>query len=382
MKRLAIICTHPIQYYAPLFSLLSKRGVIRIKVFYTWGEATEKKFDPGFQKEISWDIPLLENYDFEFLKNVSVRPGSSHFRGIQNPEIITRIANFSPHALLVFGWAYHSHLMTIKHFSGRIPVWFRGDSTILNRESRMKSLLKSVILRNIYKKVDIAFYVGIENKRYFTKFGLPEDRLVFAPHAIDNDRFSIPQPEKAHEIRNHLKVQENQKLLLFAGKFETVKQPLLLLNAFKKIKDDSAHLLFVGNGALEQLLKSESNAHSFIHFMDFQNQSVMPAFYQASDIFCLPSSSETWGLAVNEAMATGRPVLVSDKVGCAKNLVVSGQNGYVFESDNASSLAEKLTLILKHNRQTLSQMGVASRKRIEHYNFDRIAITIENQFAS
>ena len=67
-KKIAIISTHPIQYYAPLFNLLAKK--IEIKVFYTWGEESIKKFDPGFGKKVEWDIPLLEGYNFQFLKNL------------------------------------------------------------------------------------------------------------------------------------------------------------------------------------------------------------------------------------------------------------------------------------------------------------------------
>lgn len=65
MKRLAIITTHPIQYNAPLFKLLTQRNNITIKVFYTWGKSVlENKYDPGFKKNIEWDIPLLDGYGF------------------------------------------------------------------------------------------------------------------------------------------------------------------------------------------------------------------------------------------------------------------------------------------------------------------------------
>ncbi|MEO6981197.1 MAG: glycosyltransferase family 1 protein, partial [Mucilaginibacter sp.] len=79
MKKLAIITTHPIQYYAPIFRLLQQRNNISIKVFYTLGETTAPKHDPGFGKAVSWDIPLLDGYDFEWLKNVAPTPGSHYF---------------------------------------------------------------------------------------------------------------------------------------------------------------------------------------------------------------------------------------------------------------------------------------------------------------
>ncbi|HEY0579871.1 MAG TPA: hypothetical protein VGC75_04115, partial [Candidatus Nitrosocosmicus sp.] len=87
MKRLAIVSTHPIQYYAPLFQLLASIPGVCLKVFYTWGESSVNKMDPGFQKQIEWDIPLLEGYEYEFLVNTSDNPGTHHFNGIINPAI-------------------------------------------------------------------------------------------------------------------------------------------------------------------------------------------------------------------------------------------------------------------------------------------------------
>src|SRR4051812_18865346 len=97
--RLAIVTTHPIQYYAPIFKLLSKRGKIAIKVFYTWGESGfTNKFDPGFGKIIEWDVPLLDGYEYEFLENIANDKGSHHFNGIVNPDIINTIEKWKADA--------------------------------------------------------------------------------------------------------------------------------------------------------------------------------------------------------------------------------------------------------------------------------------------
>ena len=115
IKRLAIITTHPIQYNAPLFKLIQERGNIQVKVFYTWGEAVLKnKFDPGFGQHISWDIPLLDGYDYSFEKNISTNPGSHHFKGIDNPDLIGNITAWNADAVLVYGWCFKSHLKAIR----------------------------------------------------------------------------------------------------------------------------------------------------------------------------------------------------------------------------------------------------------------------------
>src|ERR1700761_2361027 len=154
MKKLAIITTHPIQYYAPVFRLLSQRGNIQIKIFYTLGTDGTEKYDPGFGKAISWDIPLLDGYDYEWTENTSKRPGSNAFGGIINPQLINRIKNWQPDAVLVYGWAYQSHLKVIRYFKGKVPVYFRGDSTLLNKPAGIKSFFKSLFLRWIYSHID------------------------------------------------------------------------------------------------------------------------------------------------------------------------------------------------------------------------------------
>jgi len=377
--RLAIVTTHPIQYYAPVFRLLHQRQSIEIKVFYTWGESALKKHDPGFNKTIEWDIPLLEGYPYEWVDNTSADPGSHHFKGVINPGITSQISQWQPGALLVFGWAYQGHLKVMRHFKNKVPVYFRGDSTLLDAPSGIKGFFRSPFLKWVYKHIDHAFYVGTNNKLYFQKFGLQQSQLSFAPHAVDNDRFAGDRSDEAAALRDSLKIESGDTVILFAGKFENKKAPDLLLKAFVELAPTGVHLLFVGNGYLRSSLQHAAGGYGNIHFLDFQNQSFMPVVYQACDIFCLPSRGpgETWGLAVNEAMACGKAVVVSDKVGCAIDLVDSS-NGSVFRSDNV----DELGLVLKglvNSKQLLPVMGKQSAKRIVPFNFSAVAQAIEEK---
>lgn len=372
--RLAIIVTHPIQYYVPIFQLLAKETLL--KVFYTLGDSSLKKYDIGFKQKIEWDIPLLEGYDYEFLENIAKDKGSHHFKGIINPNGADRIKLYNPDAILIYGWAYNSHLKIIRHFKNKVPVFFRGDSTLLNQKNNFKNLLKKIFLNWVYKHIDLAFYVGTANKSYFKEYGLKDHQLSFAPHAVDNKRFGEVRNDEANTIRTKLSIKDDEILILFAGKFDTVKNPLLLLNAFANLAKNDVHLLFVGNGVLEENLKTTVNylETTNVHFMGFQNQTRMPIIYQACDLFCLPSKSETWGLAVNEAMACGKAVLASDKVGCAQDLV-NFQNGAIFESENLIDLTQKL-IALTNDKSTLKKMGEQSLNYIQEWSFEQQVKTI------
>jgi len=381
MKKLAIISTHPIQYNAPWFKLLAERGNVELKVFYTWSQSKTTVKDRVFGKEIQWDIPLLEGYDYEFVKNVSKKPGSHHFSGIDCPQLIGSLKQFQPDAMLVFGWNFKSHFKAMRYFHGKITVWFRGDSTLLDEKGGFKAKLRRLVLTRVYKYVDKAFYVGKASKAYFLKYGLKDYQLVLAPHAIDNKRFSDTTP-KNYEIealswRTELGYTPDDVVILFVGKLENKKQPDFLIDVFKACRGDnlnSLQLLFVGNGPLEDVLKAKADSN--IKFIPFQNQTKMPLVYRLGDVLCLPSKGpgETWGLAVNESMACETPVIVSNKVGCSYDLIDNKKTGYVFNYNNVQELKE---IIVNLNAFSLKAMGEKSKERIQDYNFLNIVEAIE-----
>jgi glycosyltransferase involved in cell wall biosynthesis len=365
MKKLAIIVTHPIQYYVPVFRELAK--YCELKVYYTWGEkGLLKKYDPGFQRDIEWDLPLLKGYDYELLVNTSKAPGSHHSKGIINPDIITRISAFQPDAILIYGHMYKSHFKVMRFFKKKVPIWFRGDSHTLNNPGGLKALIKWAYLRWVYNYVDKAFYVGSNNKSYFERYGLKAEQLVFAPHSVDNYRFGKNRDEEVEVLKRKLGIKKTDTTFLYAGKFESIKNISLLIDCFKRLDAPNIKLLLVGNGPEELFLKETARSNSNIIFMDFKNQSYLPVIYQTCDIFCLPSSSETWGLAVNEAMAAGKAILVSDKVGCAIDLVRDSVNGVIFEAGNIDDLFLKITKLLKCD---LYVYGQKSLKLIQNWSF-------------
>ena len=381
MKKLAIVSTHPIQYNAPWFKLLAQREAVELKVFYTWSQSQHSVTDKVFGKEITWDIPLLEGYDYEFVENVSKTPGSHHFFGIDCPKLIDRLKSFDANAILFFGWNFKSHLKAMRYFHGKTQVWFRGDSTLLDETSGLKTILRRLILKRVYSYVDKAFYVGQASKAYFLKHGLKEQQLVYAPHAIDNDRFNDNSNEnykaQALKWRAELGFKPKDIVILFAGKLEHKKQPDFLLETFMNHKDSSdadLQLLIVGDGPLKDDLQSKAGTD--VRWLPFQNQTQMPIVYRLGDIICLPSKGpgETWGLAVNEAMACGKPAIVTDKVGCAFDLIESGKTGFIF---NHESKAELKDILVNLNKSSLQSMGKNAKEKIRLFNFLAIVEAIE-----
>ncbi|MGG9972121.1 glycosyltransferase family 4 protein [Ferruginibacter sp. SUN002] len=376
MKRIAIVTSHPIQYNAPLFKLLAQEANIQIKVFYTWGEGVlKKKLDPGFGKVIEWDIPLLDGYDYTFVNNVSVDPGTHHFKGIINPTLNQEIEEWKANAVIVYGWSFVSHFKCIRYFKNKIPVIFRGDSTLLDETSGVKVLLRRLFLKWVYKKVDYFLYVGTNNKKYFLKHGAKENQLIYAPHAIDNARFAEPNSDyisAAFQWRQELGIKPEDVVILFSGKFERKKNPEYIIELSKQLPNHNLKFIFVGNGVLENSLKVAAANDNRIIFLPFTNQQKMPVVYRMADVFILPSTGpgETWGLAVNEAMASGRAVMVSDKVGGAIDLV-SKENGLIFSPNDINTSVEFIKQILK-DRNILAAMSEHSKTAVQSFSYKNI----------
>lgn len=373
MKRLAIITTHPIQYYAPLFRLLGQQNnSFTIKVFYTAGRTNDKPYDPDFKISFTWDVPLLEGYEYTFINNVSKNPGTRNFRGIVNPTLTKEIEDWKADAVWVFGWSFSSHLKAIRYFHSKIPVLFRGDSNLLDEASGFsaKKLLRRIFLRWVYHHIDYALYAGEANKQYYLVHGVKKKQLLFAPHAIDNDRFSGDNEayeKDAAKWRTELGIKDNACVFVFAAKLTKKKDPEILIKAFIALKQKDTALIIVGNGELETELKEKYKHEPRIFFIPFQNQSIMPVVYRLCNIFVLPSKGpgETWGLAVNEAMTCRRGVIVSDKCGCAVDLVQTGKNGYVFRNGHTEALESCMKLCLNNYKE----LGNFSCSIIQHWTY-------------
>jgi glycosyltransferase involved in cell wall biosynthesis len=350
-SRLAVVLSHPTQYYSPWFQWLRSNTALEFRVYYLWDFGVTRQLDPQFGTAIKWDVDLLSGYDSEFVPNVARRPGAEHFWGFNNPGLSRQLARWRPDALLLFGYKWASHLRAVRwaRLNG-VPILFRGDSNLIGRPSpRLRVLLP---LRLLFAQLASFLYVGSANRDYFTRFGVPDRKLFFAPHSVNAahfDRSSRPTIESAEKLRRELGLSAKTKVVLFAGKLVQGKQPMELLKAFLNLRPADTALVFVGDGPEKERLTSFASdsgaapSGNPVHFLPFANQSEMPARYLLADIFVLPSLGETWGLAVNEAMHMGVPCIVSERVGCQRDLVTHGETGWVFDSGDPHALERTLS---------------------------------------
>jgi glycosyltransferase involved in cell wall biosynthesis len=376
---------------------LAKNSNYTIKVVYTLGDNLNSSVDNGFGIRENWTIDLLIGYDYEFIENASSQPSSLTYNGIKNPYLIKNINAYEPDGIIVYGWKHQSHLSVLNYFHGKVPVIFRGDSTTLDDCSgfSLRSYFRFIFLQWVYRKVDYVLSPGSASDKYFLKSGLKQNQIIRAEHAVDNERFmnmTKIEEEQLIELSSSLSIKPNEIIFLFAGKFIHKKDPLLLIDAFVELKKqkDNVRLLLVGNGILENTIKERINLMplgiaSSITLLPFQDQHQIKLLYRLSNVFVLPSKGpqETWGLTVNEALASGTPVIVSNRCGSSKDLVKNDINGLVFKSGDSQDLLQKMDMMCDGKLiERLSLQTLDSLNEFTYHSFkkalDRIFAFNEN----
>jgi glycosyltransferase involved in cell wall biosynthesis len=365
---LVILTSHPIQYQAPVWRALADVGSISFEVWFLTDHAVKATYDREFGQSFAWDRNLLEGYKYRFLP---IRPGwrMDRFRGITVINSWSKL--FKEHGvtrLWVQGWRFSEDWAAV--FAARragIEIWMRAESNDLQPRFGAKAIARRFLLKQLFARVDKFFYIGTANRRFYKSFGVDDARLLPAPYCVDNQWFadkSASIRKNRVEIRKEWGIPEDAFCLLFCGKFVRKKRPMDLVNAVRRHMEKplgrKLHLLFVGSGSLGVELraacqvvfdagspdlqaftaakpvsdkKTVKNPSTMARpkvtpdqlpaatFAGFLNQSEIIKAYVAADCLVLPSDTgETWGLVVNEAMASGLPSIVSEACGCAEDI--------------------------------------------------------------
>jgi glycosyltransferase involved in cell wall biosynthesis len=378
--------SHPIQYFSPLLKELAKQ--IDLHVYYFSDASISGQKDTGFDQQISWDIPLLEGYQYNFLKNYSRRSGlNNRFFDLFNPGVIRVLRKQAPSIVIINGWTYSSTWMVI--FFSRLfgkRIWLRAENP-LNQElqkSKLVLCLKKILLKHFLFRFFISkfLYIGRQNKLFFNYYGVPDSSLIYTPYAVDNAFFSR-ECERLSSVTGNIKrelgLPPDKKIILYCGKYIDKKRPLDLLRAFKDLDHPDSILLMVGEGVLRREMEQyilENRLEQVVFLTGFINQSEISKYYVIADVFVMCSGmGETWGLAVNEAMNFAKPVILSATCGCSDDLVKQGDNGFVFREGDVAELSACMRKALEDD-DFRKNAGRASKQIIQGYSNEVIVQNI------
>lgn len=365
--RLAVVSSHPIQYYAPLFCAVGQR--LDLTVFFAHRATPSDQAAAGFGAAFEWDIDLLSGYRSRFMTNVSKFPATARFFGCDTPEIAQYIRTGKFDAVLVLGWYLKSYLQAIAAAKrAGIPVLVRGDSQLMTSSNPVKGLFKRLIYPSALRIFNAILYVGHRSREYLESYGYPRNRLFFSPHCVDTEWFGQRgNAEAGAALRKQEGIGKDEAVVLFAGKLLPFKRPLDIIDAAACLVNGGrpVTVMVAGSGPLEEPMRHRSAQVGVkLVLLGFRNQTEMPACYAACDVLVLPSTRrETWGLVANEALACGRPIIVSDAVGCGPDLASDGVVGRTFPLGDYARLAEQISSVLDE-RPSLA----AIQKQSQAYN--------------
>jgi glycosyltransferase involved in cell wall biosynthesis len=367
--RLAIVASHPVQYYAPVFRALAAR--CDLHVFYGQQLSPQQHAATGFKTAFEWDVDLMSGYKSTLLRNVSRRPASDRFMGCDTPEIAQHLRAGGFSAVLVTGWHLKTYVQAIIAAKrAGIPAMVRGDSHLETRRSALKRHLKEIVNPAFLRLFDRALYVGAKSRAFYEHYHYPSERLFFSPHCIDTDWFARrATPEARAGIRAARGIGDGTFAVLFAGKIEPCKRPLDIIAAAARCRGAGrrVEVMVAGSGELEEAMRRcAQEAAVPLHMLGFCNQTGMPAAYAAADALILPSESETWGLVANEALACGRPVILSNACGAAPDLAADGKAGRVTPLGDVKAIAAAITSLIEQPPD-----AAAIRARSDSYSIAR-----------
>ncbi len=254
----------------------------------------------------------------------------------------------------------------------RIRVIMSIDSTEADHQ---RQGWREVLKRWIVGLADGFFCYGTEAANYMLRLGVGPDQILLRRNAVDNDTlrrtYEWALPDRAGRLTALGLPPRN---LIYVGRLiDGLKNITSLINAFHTVKTTVVQatnwgLLLVGDGEDKEALEQLAYPEPAIRFISGQAWWQIPDYLALSDALVLPSFSEPWGLVVNEAMACGLPVVVSDRCGCAPDLVEPGFNGFLFDPYKPDQLVEALTALMVRSPDELAQMGAASARRIAAYS--------------
>jgi glycosyltransferase involved in cell wall biosynthesis len=372
---LAILTTHPIQYQVPLWQALAEDGAVPFEVWYMSDHGTRPSYDVQFGKSFKWDLDTLDGYPSRFLKTNS-DADVARFNQLRLREPLGQLLNEKKvTALWIQGWQVRAYWQAVwQAHAARVPVWLRGESNDLSPTPVWKKQAKRLLHGRLFSRVRDFLYIGQANRRLYESYGVRQERLHPAPYCVDNERFAQQAArlaEKRAEIRREWRIPENAFCVLFAGKFIPKKHPFDLIAAARDARLQNLgrplHLLFVGSGELGAGLRaachiahdaeaqttqganeSKDDGLPVASFAGFLNQTEISKAYVAADCLVLPSDyQETWGLVVNEAMASGLPCIVSDACGCGEDLIAPVNPSLRFPLGQPEAIATAILSLIK-----------------------------------
>jgi glycosyltransferase involved in cell wall biosynthesis len=289
-----------------------------------------------------------------------------------------------PDVVAVNGWNNFGSVIAANCCVRRgIPMIVMSESA---RQDEGRAWWKELIKRRIVDLYSASLVGGQRHVEYLVELGMPVDRIFTGYDVVDNNYFGLTAQEvrgRESDVRKQCGLPENY--FLASARFIEKKNLPRLISAYAEYRRTSQtggkvpwDLVLLGDGPLRETLNSQLstlNLHDHVHLPGFRPYDELPVYYACANAFVHASASEQWGLVVNEAIASGLPVIVSDRCGCAPELV--NGNGFTFDPTNQDELAARLLEMALLSDQERKQLGDNSYRIAANFAPERFGEGLE-----
>lgn len=370
--RLAILASHPIQYFTPVYRRLARVPGLDIEVWYCRDFGARPRYDQQFDRVVQWDVDQLSGYEHRFLFNAS--PISNTFNPLHaiNPSALPRMfGGFD--ALWVNGYLYPSnYLAAIGAKLSRTRVLMRSELRAdARRDPGARQSIRDTVIRRWVAMSDALLYIGRRNREAYLAYGADEGKLFFTPYSVDVDEITatVDGTSDRGALRQRWGIPRERTVLLFVGKLTPRKHPEAMLRLAVEC-GENVHVVLVGSGPLDRQLRAEAERASLsnVSFLGFVNQSRIAEVYSLADVFVMPSEDEPWGLVLNEAMAAGVAPVVCSDVGATADLIQEGETGFTFPNGDWKAMTTSVRRLVADTRAR-AVIGMAARAISNRYSY-------------
>jgi glycosyltransferase involved in cell wall biosynthesis len=359
--RVAILTEIISPYRIPVFNALAKHEGIDLTVLFL------AETDPALRQ---WRVYKDEiRFAYRVLPSLRLRAGTS--RLLLNARLAASLKKLSPEAIICGGYNYAASwqaLMWARRRGVRFVLWSESNEQDTRGRHKSVEFLKAHFL----KRCDRFVVPGKSAFEYMRSLGVPGGSIFIAPNAVDSAWFA----SQAEKGKHHASVIREKfglpsRFILFVGRLVPEKGVFDLLQAYAKLASDlrsEVGLVFAGDGACKTALSERaSHVAGTVRFPGFVEREDLAGLYALAEALILPTHSDPWGLVVNEAMACGLPIILTEVAGCARDLVEDGWNGYVVPIANPDRLSAAIDSLLRQPAMA-QQMRTRSAERIQAYS--------------
>lgn len=381
--RVLAVASHPVQYMSPIFRRMAAHPSLDLHVAYCSLKGAEAAHDPDFGATVQWDVPLLEGYSWSNLPNKDFR--RAEFLGVPNLRLGKMIRHGEYDAVLCFtGYLnpiFWTALLAAK-FSNTAFLFGTDATSLAPRDGRgWKIRFKKIVWPWLFGFADQVIVPSTGSQELMISLGLAAERITLTPYSVDNDWWTSQSAKVNRDaLRSAWGAKSGDAVILFCAKLQTWKRPLDLLRAFAKGNFTNAVLVFAGDGPQRRQLEAaatELGVASRVCFLGFVNQSQLPGIYTSADVMVLPSVYEPFAVVVNEAMCCGCPVIASDRVGAARDLIAPVSPEFIYPCGDVEALTGILRIALA-DRSRLREIGQKAFEHMKTWSPERnIAATVE-----